>query len=640
MANEGPVDPRVADRYLGLIMDGSTLSESEWQEALWAYRQLLAATGTSRNQEERRVVRRRVAQIALVMPDDTVRRLLSGGVLEDPSTWRFRSNAGTTLLRWWRTQDPVLKTSRNERLEEHLERLAYASARYRYEETVTNLDDRGDTYVRFGRPLRVERLKFNEFEFHDEVFRFGVPVSQSDFPANEVWGYHNIDESGYYIFVRTADEAYQFANARDLIPPRLRHVSGRTDRQLNIAVSGLAAMRYVYKELASMQGVYGPYYTRINNYILRQEEQQIQRSLGMRGGSGQLRIVGEGRTARGVASNPASGLQPPTTQLQETLTATAQAEHRAEKRREERMPLAYTSVLNDVEELPVAVRTARFLNENGMTDLEVYWAPSFGALQITESVRERFDDTGYDPDGSYLLNFTGLPYDRTFRPGTPTREQYLVDREGSGGRSVYAPKTHRFSGRQSLFHVHLQWVQQSVDVRSGEREVGPRVKESLVQFDSLRALNPDTSTLEMSDLRLMSTFGSDAERLTLETAVPHPFPMLKSKRPLLLYFELYHLKYDENNRTNYSIEYEVRRHTEEGTLGGLLRTEELTRTATETSYSSGNRNTEEYIVLDWGQKNVKEAETVTIHVRATDEVRQQQISRQVKLRLVPSHVEN
>jgi len=638
MASEGRVEPRLADHYLRSLMAQGTLPEDAREAALWTYRRLLDAVGTGQDDEERRRLRRHVAQTALVMPDQKVRHhLLAEGELDDPETWAFVSDAGTYLVQWWRGQDPVLKTDRNERLEEHLERLAYAQARYRHEERVTNLDDRGHTYLRFGAPLRVEQLTFNEFQFNKDVFRFGVPVTRSDFPANEIWIYHNIDSSGYYIFVRASDGSYRLGSARDLIPARLRHASGRTKRQVNMAVSGLAAMRYVYEELATLQSVYGPYYSEVNNYILQQEEKQIQRSLGVREGwEGQRSSVGEGRTSRAVTQDPSTGLQLPTNQLQETLTASAQAEERAEKRRENQMPAAHTSVLGDANDLPVVMRSARFLNEEGTTDVEVYWALPPGALTVSDSARMRLDDNEYDPSGPFLIDFTGVPYDQTYTRREASREQYFVDRPATGETSVFAPKTHRFGGT-GRFHVRLQVEQRLAAVRGEEVDAGPRVKVATTRFDSLHALDGGSaSTLEMSDLRPMTTLGSEADRLTPSTAAPHPFATLREGTPLLIYFELYHLGYDENNQTQYTIEYEVRRRTEDGQLGGLWREEDETRTATETSYSGSSRDTDEYIILDWDQKPVTEVEKVTVLVTVTDEVTEEQITREVNLRLVPS----
>lgn len=632
LADDGIMAPRLADRYLQSVLAGGTLRGEMRSAAADVYRYLLRAAGSTQTNAGTEILRRRVAQITLLMPDPKAAKVLERGTVDEPESWTLAPDAGSYLLRWWRAQDPIPKTPENERLEEHLSRLAYAQTNYHHRERATNLDDRGHAYLSFGTPYRTEHVTFSEFSFHEDVFRFGVPVTQSDFPDNEVWLYHNIDRMGYYIFVRQSDGTYELGRAHDLIPPRLRRATGKTDRQVNIAVSGLAAMRHVYKQLAQMQGVFGPFYSRLNDYILRQEEKSIQRSLGVaEGHKGQTKSVGEGRTARTVTEDPSSGLRLPTRTLQATLDASAQAEEQAESARKESMPESHSSLLANTPQLPVVTRTARFLADDRTTDVEVYWALPSGALSLPESTE---DQVGASTAASVLLDFTGVAYDDDYRRREATRDLYRIKRPSTASGRVLAPQKHRISGKDSSLHLDLQWEQRLN--RGPDPQPGPLVKITTTRVDSLKPLNADPARLEVSDLRPMSWLGTDAEQLKLDAARPHPFAVVKEDTPFVLYFEVYDLVFDENDRTQYTVEYTLQRRTEEGGLDAVFGDEDKTRTATTTSYSGDARNTQEYIILDWGDQEVTEEEKVSVVVTVTDDVSKQTVVRKLNLRLVPS----
>lgn len=626
----------LADAYLRTF--GAEGLQGHREEAVWAYEVMMGRLGERVDQGGEDLLRRHAAQMALLVPDDELEHLINEGAEAAPETWSFREDAGKRLLRWWRSQDSVPATSENERLEEHIERAGYALRHYSDDGHVTGLDDRGRIYVQYGKPFNVHTLDFNETDFQKEVFRFGVPVSASDFPENEIWTYHHIDRAAYYIFVRDTGEHYRLGDVRDLLPPRLREVGGESERRLNIAMSALAALRYIYEELSKLQGAFGPYYSRVDDYMMWQEEKEMMRSLGAREGfEGRQATVGEGQTSREVSWDPQIGIDPPNTVLQTTLSESASAEARLERERDERMPEHHTSVLDGKEELPIAMRTARFLEEEGTTDTEIYWAFPPGALAVSGDVEAQYRDSKYWQAGQYLINVTGVGHDEDYRRGDINRERYVVEQSGSGGENLLALQSHIVSGNTGVYHIGLQWEQYLVDTEAGGVDLGPQVKLSTRCIDSLQALSPNEGELEVSDLKPMMLPGESAfargETLE-EAAILFPFEQIASETPLLLYFEVYHLAFGEGDRTRYSVEYEVLRRRERGGLARLFRGPSEEGTSTEAQYRGESRTAREYIMIDLSEWGEAESSELQIVVRVTDEVTGQQKERSIRFDVV------
>jgi len=620
----------LADRYLRLRLPRA--DTTDLGAATAAAQRLFGQLGRNRSPHEQRVLRRWVAQSALVMPDAAVRRLLAKGTVQTPSSWEFADTAGDHLLRWWRSQDPVPRTPANERLQEHLRRVGHALATYPDEDRVTGFDDRGRVFVQYGPPSRQHELIYNTAAFQKEVFRFGVPVSQNDFPRNEVWTYHHIDESGYFIFVEEEMGNYQLGRARDLLPIRLRQASGNTDRQLNIAMSSLAALRYIYRELARLQDDFGPYYAAVDDYLMWQEEKAMLRSMGAREGrEGRQARVGAGQTGRTVAWSPEMGVARPTTELQSTLDEAALAEKRAENRRETEMPTQHTSLLEDAESLPVDVRTTRFLTEDGRTRMEIDWALSPRVL----AEGNEHDESA----AQYRIDLTGVSYDRDYRRMQMARKTYPMDGlKTASSETKPPPRSHTVAADTGLYHLRLQWEQHWASGDGKEGTSGSRLRVATRDLDSLEALTASSDVLEMSDLRPLSVRGADEEVPTPEAARPYPFRTVRADTPLLLYFEVYHLAQDDQGLAQYEIDYEVERRTERSGLLGLLGGDKTEKTTTAMTQTGERTRTEEFILLEWG-RDVEESTEVTVTVRVQDQQSGQQVERQMQMTLLPPSAE-
>jgi len=107
--------------------------------------------------------------------------------------------------RYWMERDPTPATTRNERWEEHLRRIAYARRAF---PSLTSpwMDDRGRIYIKYGPP--------------DE--RFVEPTGGAYTWANESWVYHRlqglvfdfVDKGNGYELVRDLSEAIKIAGGR------------------------------------------------------------------------------------------------------------------------------------------------------------------------------------------------------------------------------------------------------------------------------------------------------------------------------------------------------------------------------------------------------------------------------------------
>jgi len=625
------VDVALADAFLQALEREDV--EGSAKAATQAYRSVLSRVGASPQRSTDSVFKRHIAQLAPVLAVDTVRVLVQGTLEEPGGTWEFRSDAGDRLLRWWRQRDPLPATRRNERMLEHLRRVAYARQEFACEEEAcqpAGWDDRGDVHVRFGPPARRESVTYNDMDFNLDVFRFGVPVSRHDFPYNELWTYPHIDQSGKYIFVEK-NGICRIATTNDLLPRQLRvGYGGRTDRALNKAVSALASLRHIYEKLSLHHIGYSQRYSEIQNYASWQEEQAALVEMGAYSSS-RTRTVGSGvGQKRSVGPGPGSNTQYPNEFVSDHLHESKVRDRRVAKKRENRMPSAYSRIGENVESLPVAIRAARFLSETGSTEVRLAWSHPSNASSLSEETKRLLVNRGIGPVDSLLVRFTGVQYDEEYRRQATSALQYRV-RQMSGGKQGRL-EVHTLTTRTASdsFHLQLQW-DQSIAFPRGTLQFqrGPLVKRTVKRVDFLSSLQSEGEKLIMSDL--MPVQMKEGQAPVKRSLTPYPFRSLpEGERMLSLYFELYNLSLGEQERSKYTIEYTVERPKESGGFfKRLFGGEERTETRTELTYEGESRRAEEFIQLDLGEWEEGAAGPVTVTVRVTDEITGRQAQRTV-----------
>ena len=251
--------------------------------------------------------------------------------------------------------DPVPESPLNERLYEHLSRVVVALQRYGWAASPTGLDDRGDTWVRYGSPSRTRTVSFDEGQILQAARTGGLSVSRADFPDNEVWMYDGLSDQGVFLFVKQRRGGYKIGGSNDLIPRALltRGVV-RSPRAEGFSIVGLQAMRYVLGQLALFHPAYSSRYSKIQNYVSYVEEAQISNRINPRGGP-PPRISGFERSAwRG---------------FEQAIERNTVGDEDIARARQETMPDDASRVeLDDVE-----VRLVRFLDPDGSTVRTVLW---------------------------------------------------------------------------------------------------------------------------------------------------------------------------------------------------------------------------------------------------------------------------
>ena len=231
MLDRGAKSPATAARmarvWCGLVLIGFAAWPARGQRADSAlatlaystesYLSLLASLDENGVRRDSTRVLRHLSQLALVLPDDIERQVAEGDLLNAPQDAKIRAGAGVLLVNWWRRQDPLPASPVNERLLEHMQRIQYAESQFTSSERPTGFDDRGEVYVLYGRPERELTIRFDEPEFTDKIYKFGMVINQSDFPANVFWRYGHISGSGHFLFLEQ-DGQFRIAGATDLLP--------------------------------------------------------------------------------------------------------------------------------------------------------------------------------------------------------------------------------------------------------------------------------------------------------------------------------------------------------------------------------------------------------------------------------------
>ena len=638
--NAGQFDVRLADAYLRGLTPKRLRGERLY--AVDVYRALLNRVGRDTSGAVQTVFRRRVAQVAPLMSDSALARVIHEDRATAAAKWTFRPGAGAALVEWWRGFDPFPATDENERLEEHLTRLVHVQSNYQCAGRVSTLDDRGLVYLRFGSPYKHRTLSYEDGEFFREVYRFGVNVPAGSFPESEIWLYTHIDESGFYLFAEEdTSDCFRMARANELIPRYLTRQRADTERGINIAYSALMAMRAIYRELALYHINFSTRYSKIANYAGWQEMQATAAEMAERAGRGGTGSLGQrsvevgagiGQT-RQVFSNPSLGFEYPTRFVSRMVRRAEREDREAAERREEAMPRQHTTLLDGAARLPVSVRTARFLDADGTTRTEVYWG--------VRAARLRMGDT--DSLAASLLTVSAVQYDDQHRSSQRTRQRYSVEVESASDPRMIVPPPLTLTGATDRYHLGMQWGQYQLwpsESPTAGKRIGPKRRMATARADSLMPLRAEGPAVEMSDVKVLTLPDTSARSLArpTERATPYPFRTLTGDTPLLLSFEVYHLSYGADDRTRYTVAYEAEGETKRGWTK-IFRGTDTQRTSTEMTMAGTDRRTEETILLDLSEIERGEPQDVRVTVRVTDEVTGTTVSRDVEFVLRPRNAD-
>ena len=551
----------------------SALDVERYEEAASAYLLMLSRVGESQSQEEAEILARHLRAVAIVLPKNDLERI--GIALEESSETLLASlspEAGKLLTRWWRSQDNLPSTPANERLEEHLERYVSALDTYGNERDPRGYDDRGEIYIRLGEPSHQTEIELKSIDL--QLNAQGLSV-----PANEFWVYRHVAYDAQYLFAeKRKGYGFQLGLPLDLIPRNLQN-----------------SRRHVGMLLAWMEEVYGQLALYHSNYGQRFDQ------------------------VAGYRTLPGAGSARPDIFARSVLNTSHTEDLQSEWQRSENVPTSHSNNYGLARHLSVQFRTARFLNEDGTTRTELYWSTNGEALKLARRLVRRLYKEGHEASEDYLLSVYATRRNIDLIESARFEKHYVTTTDATGRiptRALAIP------GDSSDFSLALQWEQRWTlppEPPDNTTRPGARLKIAVHTLDSLQALNAGGLDLEMSDLKPV-TLGTN---LSPQAGAPYALASLPPATPIALYFEVYHLAFDEDDQTRYTVAYEVAPYGKQ----------ENAETRASTSFSGDSRTARDYIIPDLSSEDINKGVEITL--RITDEVTGRQISRSISFGPIP-----
>ncbi len=545
---------------------------SRFEAGAEAYLRLITARDLS--ESETTVVLRHLRSALDVMPLDQQP--------EEELNRQSLGRVGDKVALWWRRQDPFPSTLRNERLEEHLSRWAFALDEFpnTSDEDVRGFDDRGRIYLRFGSPGKQIRLRIDRSR-HAHGFSNSLIIPE--LPESEMWVYRHVHDEAYYFFARDTRRApFRITHPSETIPSRLSAgLDYRNRRGRHKADVLLLVMEEVYGQLALAHPIFGSIYDEVVRFRISTHSD--------------VRPSSFARSA---------------------LAAASTVETESAGRRGDIVPASFSNTKGMTEDLPLETRWARFLEPDGSTRTEIYWSLDRDALGPSGRLQRTLVDQGHTPTDRYLVAVSVAQQSPDYQTRDVHTKHYMVE---SALENAVQAQVFTVRGDTGQYNLAAEWSQHwTLETDEGQIREGAMLKLETIKLDSLEALHSRGEELEMSDLKPVFPTNPDA---------PYPLQRMDRSSPPNLYFELYNLHYGPDDQTKYTIEYEVRRATEEG------RASEATSTRARTTFSGSDRIAREQIGLDLSEW--REAGEVQITVRATDEVTSEQVTRSVTFALDP-----
>jgi GWxTD domain-containing protein len=645
LTDAGRFDPRLSDVFVRQTFAAAI--HDDYPLATMAYLDLLASA-TQARADVAGLVQTHLEELALILPA-SIKKQTGVDQVEQAGLSALKPEAGLLLAAWWRSRDVAPATRNNERLEEHLQRVAYARAHYVQTQGRQKgaFDERAEVYIRLGAPSRSTSVDFSSTAFRNKVTDRSLTLHSSDFPENEFWFYEHIADAAQFLFINKGN-GFRLGETRDLLPPAVRNGMGNSARGQSKARATVRTMEEVLRQLSLYHPDFGPRYQDVAAFssLLDEEEFATETASIFQTEAEAVQVsenapeVVREAAAASAGSNPfstvLSGGSFPVNRPDLFATSFLSQNHVEDEQtiiqREEEVPDSYSNAFDDVEDLPIIVRHARFLDPDGTTRTEVYWGVPVGGMHLSKKMRKAIRKENMAID-DYMLLGTLVQKSATYQERVVNYKRHVVPDIGDGADAALAPHTYTVKGDTGTYHLALQWDQYTASLDANNQPVGlgMRVKATTYHADTLQALSSDERILEMSDIKPMAVLDADNMAPTdamLDAAVLYPFNEIQSTTPLFLYFEVYHLNYDTDDRTRYTIAYEVVHHTD----GGLFRKDKKDRIAASTEYTGSSRTTPEYLLLDladWEGEG-----TLDVTVRITDEVTGQQVERTLSFQLV------
>ncbi len=397
-----------ADALVSIVF--SELEVMHYETATSAYLWMLTQVDRSLMPEEAPILLRHLRSLAMILPATAQAEFGLRDALHSNDLSLLPADIGTRLVRWWLQQDPLPATTGNERLEEHLTRVAFASHKYQRDDDIRGFDDRGEIYVRLGKPSRSKQVTVKNSALL-------VSPQTTKVPENEFWVYKHIGYDAHFVFIRKSrKEAYEIGYATDLIPLALRNGRRKTDLLLQ-------TMEEVFVELSLEHGAYGEFHDEVVNYL----------------------------------TLPSVNANPPHLFARRLIERAFNEDQRHEWARTSSVPASYYNALGAAAALEVPVRWARFLDPDGSTRTEFYWGLDAEALKPSRRLLRRLKRLGHQPSEKYLLSVSVTQRMTDYQHRSTNQKHYLVPTTIQGPlptRSFIA------RGDTARYHLAMQWEQQ------------------------------------------------------------------------------------------------------------------------------------------------------------------------------------
>ncbi len=624
LTEAGAFDTRLADAYLSAVF--GQRRQNLYVRATQVYLTLLEQAGQTLPRQAHAIVYKHVAQMAFLLPEPAQAQIIDKETYLGHGVLGLRPGAGPWLRTWWHSRDPLPATAWNERIVEHLERVATAEERYAYDYKPVGFDDRGKVYVRLGPPTRVEHIDNDYLENPGPFSETNLRPDATIIPRNEYWTYLHLGQYAHYLFI-DQEGRYQLSQIADLLPKSLRGVlvptaSGSGQER---AFMTLMIMHDYYHTLSFLNPDYARNYFALDQYINLSQEAAFASAAG----TSPRDTVNMGRPS---TLNLTLLLEPMPVAVRRMLMDNERADRALMKQREKTVPRVHTFTVSP-SPLRVETRLARFLERDGTTRTELYWAAPPDALQPTATEQAQLIFQGHAATDRYVLSLTAAQKGADYQIRKRTRERHDLEPSETGPAQDLPVYAMALRGDTGTYHLAFQWDEYMVAENPDDAGGKPKfvyLKTGTLQADSLKALDANPGTLEMSDLApLYATAGIDLD--DTEARTPYPFVAITPETPLALFFEIYHLTFDADDRTRYTVEYGVTRLKKRGALASLLGRRDAETILATTPYTGSSRTAREHILLDLSTFNGEGPLAVT--VRITDQNTGQTIERTLDFEL-------
>ena len=597
---------RTADSFVRATFETDTTPY--YEVATQTYLKLLEQAGQTDAAPEpvQTAVQQHVLETVFVLPDAMKSRI---GLAPEqdvrlPSDLTLNESAGEVLAAWWRQQDRNAASASNERLVEHLTRVAEARRAYMPN---GHIDARGRVYVRLGPPPITLDVTFADYPvMQREVIRSMSSITSFDFSPAIYWEYDELGTEAHFLFVESEErDAYELGTVIDMIP---RHIRGNFSGRSEKTYAYLRSMEVALRQLSVYNPRYMGRYAEVENYIAYL------------------------KTGGGL-NFPTPGEQAMRVENQNTTE-----DHRLKRIRREAVGPSQSDVDANYPPLNVQMRWARFLEDDGSTRTEIYWTLPTNVLPTYEAIdADALNTDGMEiasdavPEASRVVASTRLE-DRQHQAVRQATSQVEVSGALSG--KWLSGQTLAISANETPFHLGVQWDQRLGG--TAEEAGNLLLRRSTARIDTLNQLSKDPSAVEMSDVKLVQAH-SDSLAAGINEAALHPYPLQQARKdtPLGIYFEVYHLMLNEDDQARYTINLNADRVQPRRGITRWMRSDEEQQTTTTITNETTERRVNELFFLDiaaW--EEVADDEEVTLTVRVTDEVSGRSVQRDVQLSIV------